>query len=162
MTRVRRPAMTRVAAPIVTRVAAPVIEGVRRAASGALRFGGGTATAQFSVSDTGSVAYVPGPSQSLSVTAALQNIEIFDRAGGAGQFSIVRVTTTPAFAFSVVEPSAQGRMGLLAPSASRPYDVAPDGNGMIGLSSADPNVSAGTTQIEVVLNWFDELRARVP
>ena len=78
------------------------------------------------------------------------------------EFEAVRVTTEPAFAFgnavSVPRPFNPG-----APNMRSMYDVAPLGKflGVIppGQTQA-PSRSA--QQIRVVLNWFEELRARVP
>jgi serine/threonine protein kinase len=52
----------------------PVLEGVRRA------LGGSTGAAQYSVSDTGSLAYIPGP---ISVSSALMSLAWLDRKGTA-------------------------------------------------------------------------------
>jgi serine/threonine protein kinase len=52
----------------------PVLEGVRRA------LGGATGAAQFSVSDTGSLAYIPGP---ISVSSSLMSLAWLDRKGVA-------------------------------------------------------------------------------
>ena len=54
--------------------AVPVLEGVRRA------LGGSTGAAQFSVSDTGTLAYIPGP---IAVSSALMSLAWLDRSGKA-------------------------------------------------------------------------------
>ena len=83
---------------------------------------------------------------------------------GPGQFSIVGVTTTPSFTVGVAEPSAGARMALLNPISTRPYDASPDGTGLLGLNAWDQtgSASAAPPQIQIVLSWFEELRARVP
>ncbi len=53
----------------------PVVEGVRRASIG----GANTGTAQFSVSNTGSLAYVPGPASASSTS--LMDLALVDRQG---------------------------------------------------------------------------------
>jgi hypothetical protein len=48
------------------------------------------------------------------------------------------------------------------PSFQRNYDVMLDGR-ILGVVPAGQTQSAGSTQqIQVVLNWFEELKARVP
>ena len=47
-------------------------------------------------------------------------------------------------------------------SSQRTYDVMPDGR-ILGVVAAGETQSAGPTwQIQVVLDWFEELKARVP
>ena len=85
---------------------------------------------------------------------------------GPGQSSIVSVTTTPSVTVGVAEPSGQGRMATLAPTSTRPFDAGPDGKNLLGLlvvNATDQSGSATTTpQIQVVLNWFEELNRLVP
>jgi eukaryotic-like serine/threonine-protein kinase len=80
----------------------------------------------------------------------------------AGGFEAVSVTTEPAFAFG--NPVAVPQPFQLGPrSARRTYDMTPGGK-FLGL------IPTGQTEfltpiapvIQVVMNWFDELRARVP
>ena len=47
------------------------------------------------------------------------------------------------------------------PGARADYDVSPDGQRFLMLKAAEQQQSA-LTQIHVVLNWFEELRRRVP
>ena len=77
------------------------------------------------------------------------------------QFQIVRVRTEPSFAFS--RPvDVPRRFGIADPANPRPYDTLPDGRilgvGMPGLNQT----GSGPAQIQVVLNWFEELKARAP
>jgi hypothetical protein len=47
----------------------------------------------------------------------------------------------------------------------RVWDIAPDHKRLIGVTDATETATSGdvaTQQIEVVLNWFTDLRARVP
>jgi len=78
-----------------------------------------------------------------------------------GGFDSVRVVTTPTFAFG--NPVSMPRPGGMGPTAARrSYDVMPNG-GFIGVRPADELTStAEGGQLEVVLNWFEELKARVP
>jgi serine/threonine-protein kinase len=77
----------------------------------------------------------------------------------------VSVTTEPTFAFGnpVVVPSGTVQTGgRSAPNAPRRFDMAPDG-AIIGTVEADQRSSEpGALRIEVVLNWLEELKQRVP
>jgi hypothetical protein len=44
----------------------------------------------------------------------------------------------------------------------RAVDTVPDGEHVIGLTNVGTDAIAAGSQILVVLNWFDELKARVP
>jgi hypothetical protein len=47
----------------------------------------------------------------------------------------------------------------------REYDITPDGKRFIGISSSSASGAAATSipnQINIVTNWFEELKARVP
>jgi len=73
----------------------------------------------------------------------------------------VRVTTQPAFAFGAAVSAPKGFI-TGPPSARRAYDIAPDGR-IVGLIvPGEPQGSVLTNQINVVLNWFEELKARAP
>jgi Tol biopolymer transport system component len=51
----------------------------------------------------------------------------------------------------------------LMPSA--PYDIMPDGNGfvfVVPVGGTEFNAESAVTQINIVLNWFEELKERVP
>jgi dipeptidyl aminopeptidase/acylaminoacyl peptidase len=74
----------------------------------------------------------------------------------------VNVTTEGGFAFTSPTPVPRG--GLVgAPSGPRRLDIAPDGR-LIGvaLSAANQTAAAVLPQIQVVLNWFEDLKQRVP
>jgi len=83
---------------------------------------------------------------------------------GVGQLVVMSLTTQPTFAFGnpVVVPSGRLQLsgGLLVP---RRFDIAPDG-GIIGVVDArqTPSGASATLQIQIVLNWFEELKRRVP
>jgi hypothetical protein len=80
----------------------------------------------------------------------------------AGQSVIVPVTTTPAVAFGQeVNFPRSGRSENAPTSARRNVDSHPDGEHIVGITNANAGQGA-SRQITVVLNWFDELRARVP
>ena len=74
---------------------------------------------------------------------------------GPTTFAAVSVTTQPSFTFG--RPESIPRGGLMGTNTGpRTYDVLPDGR-FLGV------VAAGLApQIHVVLNWFDDLKQRVP
>ena len=83
----------------------------------------------------------------------------------APRLVVVSLTTEPTFAFGnpVVVPSGTLQSGGgSAPRAPRRFDMAPDG-AIIGTVEADQRSSQpGALRIEVVLNWLEELKQRVP
>jgi len=81
---------------------------------------------------------------------------------GPGEFAVIPVSTTPSFTFGTPMPIRQV-LENYAPSSPRHYDVTPDGK-LIGLIPAGQSEStaSSTTQINVVLNWFEELKRLAP
>jgi Tol biopolymer transport system component len=78
---------------------------------------------------------------------------------GQGQFAHVSISSQPTFTFGNPVASLSGALIDSGPTVQRPYDITPDGKlvGVIG------GIDAGVaSRIEVVLNWFDELKQRVP
>ena len=78
----------------------------------------------------------------------------------AGGFEAASITTHPTFAFG--NPVAVPHPFQLGPAgARRAYDVAPDGR-FLGLLPAGQKefLTPITPQIQVVLNWFEELKGR--
>ena len=84
---------------------------------------------------------------------------------GTGELVIVHLTTEPTFTFGnpVVRPSGRFQTGgVSAPNSPRRFDMAPDGT-IIGIVEADRISSqSDALRIEVVLNWLEELKQRVP
>jgi len=81
---------------------------------------------------------------------------------GPGRLAAVTVKTKPTFTFT--NPVAVPRgFGIADPLDQRPFDMMSDGR-IVGIGTAGQaeNESAGSSQIHVVLNWFEELKARVP
>ena len=79
----------------------------------------------------------------------------------ASEFRAVTVTTHPSFRFSnsVVVPRG---FGIASPDSPRPFDITPQGR-IVGVGAAGQSQSGSApAQIQVVLNWFEELKARVP
>jgi len=80
-------------------------------------------------------------------------------------FYSVEITTQPVFAFS--KPAErQFRQAVTArPSDPRNFDVTPDGQRVIAVADAavaNRSDSSPDDVISVVLNWVEELKARVP
>ena len=74
-----------------------------------------------------------------------------------GRLVAVAVSTTPTFTFG--DPVAvPRRFAVSNPVTQRPWDIARDGR----ILSVYDGSQAVALEIRVVLNWFDELRARVP
>ena len=81
---------------------------------------------------------------------------------GRAQMAAVSVTTRPAFTFS--NPVALPNRSLQrTPTSERNYDIMP-GKRILGVVGVGQNASSAPAarQIQVVLNWFEELKARVP
>jgi serine/threonine-protein kinase len=81
---------------------------------------------------------------------------------GPSQFASVSVTTLPDFAFGNPVPLPRPFPGA-GPTLRRPYDITPDGR-FVSTIAAGRSVSGRPTdpQIQVVLNWTEELKQRVP
>jgi serine/threonine protein kinase/Tol biopolymer transport system component len=83
--------------------------------------------------------------------------EIFYRSGD--KMMAVQTTLTPSFSADKPNVLFEGRyVPTLATKAN--YDVTPDGKRFLMLKASEQDVS--TTQINVVLNWFEELKQKVP
>jgi Tol biopolymer transport system component len=79
----------------------------------------------------------------------------------AGNLDVVEVTTTPSFSFGNPVSSPR-KFQTGPPNMRRTFDAMPDGR-LLGLFQAGDFDSPLTArQFVVVLNWFEELRARVP
>jgi len=80
---------------------------------------------------------------------------------GPRQYASVKVTTAGGFAIS--SPTVFPSKLLGGPSGPRRFDVLPDGRiiGVVNANSSQSDVPLAS-QIEVVLNWFEELKERVP
>jgi eukaryotic-like serine/threonine-protein kinase len=74
-----------------------------------------------------------------------------------GQFRMVKVTLKPTFSFT--SPVAVPRpFGVAGPGTPRTFDFLPEGR-IIGVGPAAQG--PGGAELRVVLNWFEELKARV-
>jgi serine/threonine-protein kinase len=89
--------------------------------------------------DSTELFYVPAPSQFMAVT--------------------VRTQSSMTFANPVRVPRG---FGMADPANARPYDITPDGR-ILGVGTGQTaSGSPGPAQIQVVLNWFAELKSRAP
>jgi Tol biopolymer transport system component len=84
--------------------------------------------------------------------------ELFYRSGN--KMMAVDVTTQPSFTTGKSRILFEGSH-LPTPGAFPNYDVSPDGQRFLMLKPTQP-VQATPTQINVVLNWSEELKQRVP
>ena len=84
-------------------------------------------------------------------------------AAASGQLATVRVTAHDGLTFGVPVTSSFRITGNSLNTQARAYDVLPDGRfvGLIDASEPDGSLTNGTSEIRVVLNWFEELKARV-
>jgi serine/threonine protein kinase/Tol biopolymer transport system component len=81
---------------------------------------------------------------------------------GGGEFVVSSVSTHAGFTFGSPVPLPTGFLfGRPGPTN---YDVAPDGRRFIGVVDAerDQSGSAAAPKIQIVINWFEELKARAP
>ena len=82
---------------------------------------------------------------------------------GSNASRVIAVTTTPRVTFG--RPAPFPRYGRSEPNPQtdrRNVDMMPDGQHVIGVPTVGASTGAQVQQITVVLNWFDELRQRVP
>jgi serine/threonine-protein kinase len=88
--------------------------------------------------------------------------ELFYTPGGGSRLIGVTVTASQGFAFAPAPPVVRpftNRSG----AGERPFDAARDGKRFLGLLPASAGSGAPPRpEIRVVLNWFDELKARAP
>jgi len=103
----------------------------------------------------------PGPGQKWQISsdggsqvAWARNGELFYRNGT--KIIAVEIKTQPAFSAGTPRTLFEGRYSSFV--HRRNYDVTSDGQRFLMLQSADP----AATQINVVLNWFEELKQRLP
>jgi serine/threonine-protein kinase len=78
---------------------------------------------------------------------------------GPSQFAAVSVQTSGTFSFKPPVPLVR-RFGLAPPASPRPYDVTPDGR-LVAVDVAIEGRDHRPSQINVVMNWLEELKAKV-
>jgi hypothetical protein len=82
---------------------------------------------------------------------------------GGGREAAVHVAMKPAFAVGNPELVSTEGLLLVRGNVPREYDIAADGKRFVVATVAAGSGSSGNTpQIEVVLNWVEELKQRVP
>jgi serine/threonine-protein kinase len=86
--------------------------------------------------------------------------ELLYNPGPGGRLAAVAVSTAKGFGVGPAPPFSAIVFNQ-PPSAQRPYDTARDGKLIVAMRPADQS-SASTLRVDVVLNWFEELRARAP
>jgi hypothetical protein len=84
--------------------------------------------------------------------------EIFYRSGN--RMMVVQVRTEPSLEIRRSQPLFEGPY-LLSASRAANYDVSADGQRFLMLKRAEPGISSPTL-INVVQNWSEELKKRVP
>ncbi len=93
----------------------------------------------------------------LSERVEARSWELFYRSGD--KMMAVDIATQPVFAAGKPRVLFEGRYEP-TPATSPNYDVSPDGQRFPMLKPSEQAQAA--TQINVVLNWFEELKRRVP
>ncbi len=88
--------------------------------------------------------------------------ELVSQAQG-GQWAFQTITTQPSFTFGSPVLVPRGGVASRGPTGQRNHDLTPDRR-MLGvvLAGQTESGSAVPQQVQVVLNWFEELKARVP
>ena len=88
--------------------------------------------------------------------------ELFYRNGD--QVMVVAVTTGLTFSAETPAPlfAAPYPLDRAGPGGTPNYDISPDGEQFIFVEQNSSTGGEGSTQIHVVLNWFEELTTRVP
>jgi hypothetical protein len=78
------------------------------------------------------------------------------------RIAVVSVSTKPSFTFSnPVALSIDGLAGT-GPAETRNFDISPDGRTFIAVVPTTTDTASTPSQIQVVLNWFEDLKRRVP
>jgi Tol biopolymer transport system component len=85
--------------------------------------------------------------------------ELFYRSGK--KMMAVEIATKPSFSAGTPKRLFEGGYQLLPGISTPNYDVSPDGQRFLMLRPVG-SAEAAPTQINVVLNWFEELRQKVP
>ena len=87
---------------------------------------------------------------------------LFRSLDGAGAMTRVPIQTAPTF--SAGTPTTLFDTRYYTVPLGRSYDVSPDGQHFLGLIDAAQTQSGAPAalQIQVVLNWMEELKQRVP
>ena len=88
--------------------------------------------------------------------------ELFFRTGSYAEMLVVAVTTEPVFSAGNPEVLFATPYRAEGPGRGRPWDVAVDGRFLMIKGSGSGQEAGGLSQINVVLNWHEELKRLVP
>jgi Tol biopolymer transport system component len=108
----------------------------------------------------------PGPGGKLQISTEGGTEPVWNRNGrelfyrSGDKMMAVDISTKPNFAAGKARMLFEGRYER-TPATSPNYDVSPDGQRFLMLKPSQQEAPA-PTQINVVLNWFEELKRRVP
>jgi hypothetical protein len=108
----------------------------------------------------------PGPGAKRQISTESGTEPVWNRNGRelfyrSGTRLVVEVTTQPTFSAGRPRLVFEGMyLASLFPLTGVAYDVSPDGQRFLMVQEAEQSPSA--TQINVVLDWFEELKRRVP
>jgi eukaryotic-like serine/threonine-protein kinase len=93
-----------------------------------------------------------------------KNLFYVDRLPGPGRLNALGFTTNPSLVFGNPVPLAvAGLIQLPPPGNPRNYDVTPDGSQFVLIfDSTRTESETPVLEIRVVLNWFEDLKQRVP
>jgi serine/threonine-protein kinase len=83
---------------------------------------------------------------------------------GAGLIGTVSITTGPPFSFGPLVQLPGGLSGLLSRNPAtdpRVLDISRDGKRLIGVTNLTTDQTSAAPQIQVVLNWFEDLKQRM-
>ncbi len=78
-----------------------------------------------------------------------------------GRWAVQAITTQPSFAAGPLVPLSRGGAVTTGPPGRRNQDIMADGR-FLGVVDGGQTIAAGFPQIQVVVNWFEELKAKVP
>ena len=93
---------------------------------------------------------------------SLDGRELMYAPRSSAALTAVSVTTQPAFALGNPQSVPRGGLVVGGPQLPRRYDMMRDGR-LLGIAPVSQTQSVAVTpEIEVVLNWFEELKSRVP
>jgi eukaryotic-like serine/threonine-protein kinase len=108
----------------------------------------------------------PGPGGKWQISSGSGEFPVWARNGrelfyySGSRLMSVAVATQPTFTASTARPLFEGRPTTLSADVTALYGIAPDGQHFIMAKGAEAEF--GSRQVQVVLNWMEELKRRVP
>ena len=82
---------------------------------------------------------------------------------GPSDYRVTTVQTQPQFRFTEPVPAPLRLLSVDPATEVRNFDIMPDGQRFMGLTAGTSDIPGSSTpQIQVVLNWLEELKQRVP